>query len=161
VFAFADVLYVAPTYSFTCVQLFPNTANHERATIMSRCILKNSFAFVFAITLCASVPNRLDAAITAQITPSHVSPALLGTVITWIVTASDTQPGVLWYRFRARPMGGNFHAIKDYSPSNTMDWTETDSEGLYVVEASIRNFDTGETVFASATYEMDSRLVNN
>ena len=128
---------------------------------ISRSILKNCFAFVFAIALCASVPNRLDASITAQITPSQVSRALLGTVVTWTVVASDTQPGVLWYRFRARPMGGNFHAMKDYSPSNTMEWTETDSEGLYVVEASIRNFDTGETVFASATYEMDSRLVNN
>src|SRR5262245_45533761 len=121
----------------------PGTPTMEATMNISRNILKNCFAFVLAIALCASVPNRLTASITAQITPSQTSRALLGTVVTWTVAASDTQPGVLWYRFRARPLGGNFHMIKDYSPSNRMDWTETDSEGLYVVEASVRNFDTG------------------
>src|SRR5215813_3350996 len=123
--------------------------------------MKNRFAFVLAIALCTSVPNRLDAAITAEITPSQVSPALLGTVVTWTVVASDTNSGVLWYRFRVRPLEGEFHVVKDFSPSNTMDWTETNSEGLYVVEALVGNFDTGEMVSASASYEMDSRVVDN
>src|SRR5215510_11494174 len=110
---------------------------------LSRCILKNCFVLVFAIGLCASVSNRLEAAITVQISPSHVSPAPLGTVINWPVRASDTQPGVLWYRFRTRPLNGEFHVVRDFSASNALDWTEIDSEGLYVIEASVRNIDTG------------------
>src|SRR5262245_40559292 len=124
---------------------------------MSPSILKNCFALVFALVLLTSVPNRLGASILAQITPSRLSPAFVGTVVTWTVVASDTKPGVLWYRFRARQLADEFHLVKDFSPANTLDWTEINSDGLYVIEASVRNFDTGETVSASAMYEMDSR----
>src|SRR5262245_51475704 len=101
--------------------------------------------FVFTIALCTSSPLQLDAAITSEVTPSQTSPAPLGTVITWTVHANDTNAGVLWYRFRTRRLKGQFRIVKDFSPSPTLEWTEIDSEGLYIVEASIRNLNTGET----------------
>jgi hypothetical protein len=123
---------------------------------MTRRIIGLCVFLAFSITV-----ENLDAAISAQLTPSIASPSQLGSVITWTVEASDTSPGQLWYRFRSAPLHGSFAMIRDFAPQNQLDWTTIDGEGVYVIEAAIRNQSTGETIYTSVPYEMDSRVVDD
>ena len=34
--------------------------------------------------------------------------------------------------------------VRDYSPNNTLEWTAADREGLYEIEASVQDLNTGE-----------------
>src|SRR5689334_445375 len=74
-----------------------------------------------AAVYCASAGAR--AAITISLDPSIPSPANLGTVVTWTASASDSDAGVLSYRFRVRRIGSEFHIVKDYGAESTLDWT--------------------------------------
>ncbi len=89
------------------------------------------------------------------------SPAPVGTVVTWTANASAADPGTLWYRYRSRYVGEDFHVIKDYGPDATLDWTAAEHEGLYQVEASVRNLSTGEISVATANFEMRSRVTGD
>jgi hypothetical protein len=51
--------------------------------------------------------------------------------------------------------------IRDFGPLSQLDWTTIDGEGVYIIEAAIRNQSTGETIYTSVPYEMDSRLVDD
>src|SRR5262245_32238732 len=86
----------------------------------------------------------LQAAITIELKPSQPSPSTIGKVITWTVNAVDTNPGSLWYRFSARRLDKDFSVLKDFSQSNPLDWTTIDSDGVYVIQASVVNQATGE-----------------
>ena len=93
--------------------------------------------------------------------PSVSSPAPVGTVVTWWAGVADSGAAKLWYRYRARRIGSDFQLIRDYGPESALDWTASDREGRYEVEASVRNLDTGETGVTSAVYEMVSRASGN
>ena len=110
---------------------------------------------IFLLMLGAVFP--LHAAITPRLTNSTSAPSTIGTVVRWTVEASDTNPGPLWYRFRARTVNGTFATVRDFSPANTLDWTAIDAEGIYVIEASVFNQRTGEIVYTSAPVEIVSR----
>ena len=71
---------------------------------------------------------------------------------------SDAAEGTLWYRFRARGVGGEFRVIRDYSPIRTLVWTTIEQEGIYEVEVSVRNLDNEDTGTAAAIFEMTSRV---
>ncbi len=75
----------------------------------------------------------------------------VGTVVTWTAAVSEADPGTLWYRFRARRAGKDFQTIVDYGPNQSFDWAASDREGLYEIEASVRNLSTGEMQTATAT----------
>src|ERR1051326_5304679 len=111
------------------------------------------FVFMFGLVL------PLRAAITPVLTPSMPSPSVVGAVVTWTVQATDTNPGPFWYRFRASPVNGDFKMVRDFGPSNTLDWTTIESDGIYVIEAAVRNQVTGEIAYTSAPYEMRSRVI--
>jgi len=105
----------------------------------------------------AALP-QVQAAMSASLSPSVSSPSPLGTLVTWSAAAPGASPGVLWYRFRSRPQGGDFRIIRDYGPYNTLDWTAAGHEGTYEVELSVRNLDTGEAAVTSVQYQMTSRV---
>src|SRR5205807_3168616 len=107
-----------------------------------------TLSVIFLLMLGAVFP--LHAAITPRLTNSTFAPSTIGTVVRWTVEASDTNPGPLWYRFRARPMNGTFSTVRDFSPANTLDWTTIDADGIYVIEASVLNQRTGEIVYTSS-----------
>ena len=108
----------------------------------------------------AGIP-MLASAMSVNLAPSIASPAPVGTVVTWTANVSAADSGTLWYRFRARYFGQDFHIIRDYGPVATLDWTAIDREGPYEIEASVRNPDTGDSSVVTANFEMQSRLTGN
>jgi arylsulfate sulfotransferase len=100
----------------------------------------------------------LHAQISLSLRASTPSPAPLGKMITWTATASGAGPGTLWYRFRARLIGRDFRTVKDFGPDNSFDWTATDHEGTFEIEATTRNLASGASSAAKAQYEMLSNV---
>src|SRR5258705_10201669 len=64
-----------------------------------------------------------------QLTPSLSSPQPLGTTVTWTATATDTNSGLgpLSYQFKAG-MGGTFLSLRDFSLSNSFDFSPIQRE---------------------------------
>jgi arylsulfate sulfotransferase len=123
------------------------TTRKNRAKCLSRLLF-----FAVALTPWA------QAAVSVSLTPSVPSPAPLGTLVTFTAVASDTDPGTLWYRFRERRVGGEFHIIRDFSPQTTLDWTSADFEGDHEIEVTARNVTSGATAATSTIHSMTSRV---
>ncbi len=80
------------------------------------------------------------------------APSPVATPITWMANVDGASDGTLWYRFRVRRGDQAFHIIRDSGPVSYLDWTATDHEGLYEMEVSVRNIDTGEIASASLPF---------
>ena len=115
-----------------------------------RCLLAISMMTVLAGS---------TSAMTLSLTPSVPAPTSVGTPVTW--TASADTNGTTWYRFRARRFGQAYQVIRDFGPLPTLDWTVSDHEGWFEIEASARNVDTGDSATVSAMYEVTSRIAGN
>jgi arylsulfate sulfotransferase len=113
----------------------------------------------WASLLIMAVAPCLASAMSVSLSPSTPSPAPVGTVVTWTAVVSESDPGRLWFRFSAHESGQQSRVIKDYGPDTTLDWTASNHEGLYVVEVSVRNTDTGDTANDVESFQMQS-LVN-
>jgi len=98
------------------------------------------------------------AQMTVTLKPSLPSPAPIATMITWNAAASDSASGTIWYRFRVREVGGDYAMIRDYGPLASLDWTASDHEGLYEMEVSAKNRQTGDFAATSSIYNMLSRV---
>ncbi len=85
-----------------------------------------------------------EAAVTVGLTPSAVSPQPVGTKVFWTAAGSSTDPGTLDYRFRVRAPDGDFRTLRDFHPSPVFEWTPSDREGDFEVEATARNRSTQE-----------------
>ncbi len=97
-----------------------------------------------------------SAQITVALTPSTSSPVPTGTVVIWSANVSGAaQPATLWYRFRVRPPGGEFHVVRDYGPEPALAWAPL-RDGLYEMEVTVRNLNTGESTATSALYQLTS-----
>jgi hypothetical protein len=94
-------------------------------------------------------------AVSVTINSSLPSPVPLGTTIRFAAVAVGAKGGV-WYRYRAREVGKDFHVIKDFSPDNTLDWTTILHEGSYEIQVTVRDLSSGETADAVAAYSMQS-----
>ena len=104
----------------------------------------------------SSAAPHVEAAMSVSLDTSESSPQPVGTLITWTAKVSNASAGTLMYRFRARRVGSNFHVVVDYGPKNTLDWTSSDTEGLYQVEASVENVTTGEVASTATSFLMQS-----
>lgn len=98
-----------------------------------------------------------SAQMTVTLTPSLPSPEPVATMITWNASVPDSASGMIWYRFRVREVGGDYTMIRDYGPLASLDWTAADHEGLYEMEVSAKNRQTGEIAATSSAYQMLSR----
>ena len=83
---------------------------------------------------------------------------LVGQTMTWNAASSDS--GTVRYRFRAQQQGAAYRMIRDYGPLSSLEWA-ADREGVYVVEVSAKNIETGETVIATQTVVAGSRVTGN
>jgi hypothetical protein len=79
---------------------------------------------------------------------------VIGTVVSWTANATDINAGALWYRFSAGSVNGNMQVVKDFSPSNKLDWTTIDYDGLFTIQVDVLNQATREIASASSSYEM-------
>lgn len=95
------------------------------------------------------------------VSPSAPSPAPVGTIVTWTATAPDASPGTLWYRFLVACAGEDPRLVRDFGPGNTLDWTASEKEGVYLLQVSVRNLNTGEEASGWAAYLFTSRVAGN
>jgi len=100
---------------------------------------------------------RLEAAIDVSLVATPPGPAPVGTMIAWKAQVMQSGSGAFWYRFRARELGGTFRMIRDYGPTNTLDWTTTD-EGTYEIELSVRDRGSLEVATTQSTFQLESRI---
>ena len=56
-----------------------------------------------------------------------------------------------------RPAGSaKFRMVRDYSPTRSINWVPTQTEGSYEIEVSARNLSTGETDVQTSSYVVES-----
>ncbi|MEO8661058.1 MAG: aryl-sulfate sulfotransferase [Bryobacteraceae bacterium] len=93
----------------------------------------------------------------SALTPSLASPQLVGTTITWTATATDAASGRLVYRFYAKAPGAGATSliVRDLHPSNSFQWTPSQSEGIYSITVVIENQATQKAATASVTYRVN------
>ena len=114
-----------------------------------------TFLAATAIALGAA-PAPLTAAINATLQATPAGPASVGTPVHWAagVTGGSDQ---LWYRFRLREPGADFHMVRDFGPVKTLDWTSLD-EGTYDLELTVRDLSTQETQTVTSSFQLVSRV---
>ncbi len=93
---------------------------------------------------------------TLDLTPSVQSPAPVGTIVTFNASVSGVQGTNLWYRFRVRRAGSEYQMIRDYGPVSTLDWTASKHEGVYEMEVSARDLDSGSESSAVSIFNFQS-----
>ena len=108
-----------------------------------------SAAFIF--------PLQAIATPQVQLTPSLPSPQSTGTAVNLTATGSDPDPGLLTYRYSIA-YRGVFHVVRDYSQDNGFNWAGTVSDGLYLVQVTVRNNSTQQTAKKNLLFRFDSRV---
>jgi hypothetical protein len=108
-----------------------------------------------AIALGAA-PGPLTAAINATLQATPAAPASVGTPVHWAASASGGSD-TLWFRFRLREPGGDFHMVRDFGPLKGLDWTALD-EGTYDLEVTVRDLATQETQTVTSSFQLVSRV---
>jgi len=103
------------------------------------------------------LPVTALAAIQVQLTPSVPSPQFVGTTVTWTATVTDSNSGLLTYRY-AVTFSNSPRIVRDYSQANTFDWTASVWEGIYIIQVTVRNNSTQETAQASMPFRLTSRV---
>ncbi|MCC6344962.1 MAG: aryl-sulfate sulfotransferase [Bryobacterales bacterium] len=108
----------------------------------------------FALLVLGAKPLE---ALAVSLTPSAPSPGLVGKMVTFSAASDAPSSQRIRYRFRVRRMGRDFRMIRDYGEQSTLDWTASEHEGFYELEAAVKNADTGESAAASILYQMMPR----
>lgn len=87
----------------------------------------------------------LNASITqVRLTPSPVSPQLLGTTIQLTASAVDSDSGPLTYKWEIqRPFSSSFSVIRDFDLATTLTWTPNFVEGTYQLRLTARDYLAG------------------
>ncbi len=114
---------------------------------------------LLALSAVALLGSQLYATVQiTQLVPSSSSPQPVGTTITWTVSATDTNPGPLTYRFSQGYKGLDSHIVRDFALTNSFQWTPSLTEGIYTVEVTARDLASGETATASVNFAVQSRV---
>ena len=116
---------------------------------------------ISALLLIAAASFKLHAETAVVLSPSDASPVPVGYVVTWTAEIKEADPDMHWYRFRTRLAGDDFSMVRDFGPGNTLEWTAGDREGLYQIEASVRNKITGETSVTILPFEFISQVTED
>ena len=111
--------------------------------------------FLAAATVVAG-PATASAAVNASLQADPASPASVGTPIHWTASATGGSDR-LWYRFRLREPGGDFHMVRDFGPVKALNWTALD-EGTYDLELTVRDLATQETGTVTSSFRLVGRV---
>jgi hypothetical protein len=95
-----------------------------------------------------------------QLAPSLPSPQSTGTTVKLVATGTDADPGLLTYRYSVA-YRGEFRVVRDYSQDNSFDWAGTVSDGLYLVQVTVRNNATQQTAKKNLLFQLSPRVVGN
>jgi arylsulfate sulfotransferase len=110
-----------------------------------------------AVGLAFSFMNSVQA-MELTLRPSFNPPAVVGQVVTWRASSDAAPSSRVRYRFRSRLAGREYRIIRDYSPNGTLDWTAAEFDGLYEMEVSARNLDTGESTVVTSVFQVNPRV---
>lgn len=110
------------------------------------------------LSACCLLPLPALAAIQVSLTPSLPSPQPVATPMMLQASATDTNPGLLTYRFTLKGGGASSRVVRDFSQAASFDWAGTMSDGLYQIQVTARNNATGETAQTAVPYRFVSRL---
>jgi arylsulfate sulfotransferase len=98
-----------------------------------------------------------------SLTPSVNSPQPVGTPITWIATATDSNPGLLTFQFNVGRPQSPLSLARDFNAgtlgSGTWSslpfvWVPTGVEGFYRIQVVIKDFKSGETASTTAGFRV-------
>jgi hypothetical protein len=118
------------------------------------------FSLAASVLLCSPVFATVQI---TSMTANRKSPQVIGTSITWTVTATNSNSGLLTFQFNVARPGGPFVMVKDFnvgSPnagtwtSQPFVWTPTGVEGVYQIQAVIKDFKSGETASKTVSYQV-------
>ncbi len=112
--------------------------------------------FAAAAIALGAAPAPLTAAINATLEATPAAPASVGTPVHWTASVSGGSD-TLWYRFRLREPGGDFHMVRDFGPLKGLDWAALD-EGTYDLELTVRDLATQETQTITESFQLVSRV---
>jgi hypothetical protein len=101
---------------------------------------------------------RLEAAIDVTFGVSPAGFAPVGRMVRWSGQVSGAT-GKLSYRFRVRERGGEFRMIRDFGPTNVLDWTSL-TEGIFEIELTVRDRALRETVTEISAYRFLTRITS-
>lgn len=90
--------------------------------------------------------------------PSLADPRLVGTTVVWTASATDSEAGVLAYRFRVLPPGGVYAVVQDFNTTTTFEWTGHEKEGTYQIELAVQNRGTGQRTTRVESFRLLSRV---
>jgi len=125
--------------------------------------------FIYATGLLAvAAISPMYATVTIQsVTPSAASPQPLGTPIIWKVTATDTNPNSLTFRFSVATTTGTLVTTSDYNVGTSSGgvwsaqpfvWAYIGGEGSYVVQIIAKDWVTGESATRKLGYQLVTRV---
>ncbi|MEP7364302.1 MAG: aryl-sulfate sulfotransferase, partial [Acidobacteriota bacterium] len=97
-------------------------------------------------------------AISVTVAASRPEPLFLGDRQTFTAAAADAGSGEVWYRYRVRPVPGEFRLVRDFAPSPTFEWTTLDGEGAYEIQVSARTSTNPAEAVTVATQVFQPRL---
>ena len=97
--------------------------------------------------------SNANAAIDFQVYTSLDSPQPLSTVIRVTGVVTHDPETKVWYRFRTLDEANTYNIIRDFGPSDTLDWTAYEHEGFQTMEVTAQNKTTGETATRSVAFE--------
>lgn len=113
------------------------------------------------LLMTAMVPAAAQAQTSVSLTPSVSGSAPVGTMVTWTATVNNAVGADAYrYRFLIHAMDRARRVLKDFSPSNTLDWMPSEEEGQYTVEVTARNLNTGAIAASTVTYVITPALDN-
>jgi hypothetical protein len=116
------------------------------------------------IPLCATVKI-------VSMKPSVAPPQLLGTVVRWTVTATDSSTSNLTFQFNvAAPGSSTFSMVRDFNvgklsagvwTAQPFEWTSIAGEGIYTIQVIAKDFTTGDTAAQTANFRLQTRVSNS
>jgi arylsulfate sulfotransferase len=116
--------------------------------------VSNKALWCLPLFLALHAPPAHATVTVVSVTPSPKSPQVIGTTITWAVTATDSNPGPLAFQFDVATPGKTFAMVKDFNvgafsagvwTAPPFVWTPTGIEGEYQVLVTIKDFSSRET----------------
>ncbi len=102
-----------------------------------------------------------------SMTPSVASPQPLGTVVSWTVKATDSNPNSLTFQFSVALGSGSFALVRDYNigklsagvwTAQPFVWTTIAQEGTYTIQVIAKDFTSGETATKTAIFKLQTRV---
>jgi arylsulfate sulfotransferase len=99
-----------------------------------------------------------------SLTPSAASPQLIGTSISWTVTATDTNPGPLAFQFNVAAPMGSLTLARDYNvgafsngvwTAPSFVWTPTGIEGVHHIQVIARDITSGEIAAQILSFQVN------